>query len=67
MPLRKLATLALVVCLLLALVGPGFARHGWHAVGELGGLCERWAHQPVGTVVIVVVLACWLVQPRSNG
>lgn len=67
MPLRRLATLCCIVCLLLALVGPHFARHGWGDIEALAGVCERWRHHPAGTIAIIIVLACWLWQPRSNG
>ena len=64
---RKLATLACVLCLLLALIGPLCASHGWGDIGAIGGVCERWRHHPAGTVAIILVLAWWLFQPRSNG
>lgn len=67
MPLRRLATMACIVCLLLVLVGPHFHRHGWTELGGVGIFLERWHHHPVGTITIVVVLASWLLQPRSNG
>lgn len=67
MPLRRIATLACILGLLLAMAGPHCAAYGWHDLGVIGGVCGRWRAHPVGTVAIIAVLACSLWQPRGNG
>lgn len=65
MPLRRLCTLAAILCLALALVGPHCAHYGWHDLGTLGQVCDRWRHHPAGTLAVIIILGCSLWQPRG--
>lgn len=67
MPLRRLAIVAAIVCLLLAVLHPHCASAGWTDLGTIGAMCHRWRHHPFGTIALIVILASTLWQPRSNG